>query len=142
MGNTGPDTDAIMGVINPAIDPNRPPIITGIDPIPPSNTSSIMMDDNMTSSEMDFTDPMDDDNVTESSNGGNETESSNDGSDDTDATADGTPNDENDPPTTPSINAIVDDNSSSSMNHHHLPQYAITITMGVVSIMVAALLHV
>jgi len=140
--NTGPDTDAIMGVLNPAIDSNRPPIITGIDPTPPpnTNTSSMMMDDNMTSSEMDFPDLMDDENITES-NSGNETESSNDMNDDTDATtaADGTTSDESVDPTTPSINAIVDDNSSSMMNHP-LPHYSITITICTVSVMVAAIL--
>jgi len=77
---------------------------------------------------------------------GNETESSSNENEDTDAAAaaDVTTSDESvvvqqpDPPPTPSISKIVDDSSSSSMNNH-LPH---SITIGWVSIMVAAILHV
>mmetsp|Transcript_29601 Transcript_29601/g.33933 ORF Transcript_29601/g.33933 Transcript_29601/m.33933 type:complete len:393 (+) Transcript_29601:144-1322(+) len=197
---TGTGTNTTIDSIRPPIfsgisptpppDTNlRPPINPGIDPIPPPNTNininpatttaSDMMDiwDNMTTSEMDYTDLTDDDNITESTStaivsSGNEIESSNNGNDDTDAAivsignetesssngnedtdaaaaaaADVTTSDESvdvvqqqpDPSTTTSISKIVDESSSSSMNYHHLPH---STTMGMVSIMVAALLHV
>jgi len=220
---TGTGTNTTIDSIRPPIfsgisptpppDTNlRPPINPGIDPIPPPNTNininpatttaSDMMDiwDNMTTSEMDYTDLTDDDNITESTStaivsSGNEIESSNNGNDDTDAVivssisssngttegstngnddteaaivssdneteissngnedtdaaaaaADVTTSDESvdvvqqqpDPSTTTSISKIVDESSSSSMNNH----LSHSTTMGMVSIMVAALLHV